>query len=350
MSSQKETCLRYTGSMQQLAYVRPIAYAEGRARGLAGYELKNGLLSMRIAADKCLDVTEFAYRGIQLNFLSKPGLQGRNPYDTNGAEAQRSIMGGLFFTCGMENVCAPCSLEGKDYPMHGRIRTTPAEHVSADAYWEGDDYLLTVSGEMREAELFGENLTLRRQIVTKLGEKSFTLTDTFCNEGFRTEPCLLLYHCNMGYPFLDEHSRLHLPAKETHGREDWAQAHLADWDHMEPPKDGEMEYVFEHGLGAHPNGETLAMVENPTLDMGLSIRFNRNELNNFMQWKSIASGDYVLGLEPTNADPLGRARASCYGRLPVLEPLETKTIELKFTVLEGAEELAACKREIASLR
>jgi len=348
--NKKETCLRYTGSMQQLAYVRPITYGEGRAHGLSGFELKNSQMSMKIMADKCLDVSEFSYRGIQFNFLSKPGLQGRNAYDTNGAEAQRSIMGGLFFTCGMENVCAPCALDGKEYPMHGRIRTTPAEHMASDARWLGDDYVISVSGEMREAELFGENLTLRREIVTKLGEKSFTLTDTICNEAFRDEPYLLLYHCNMGYPFLDEHSVLHLPSQAVHGREPWSTEHIADWATMQPPKDAEPEYVYEHRLGAHSNGDTLAMVENPALGLGLAIRFNRDQLNNFMQWKSIAAGDYVLGLEPTNADPLGRAKAMHGAKLPCLKHMETKRVQLTFAVLDSAEELQACKDEIASLR
>ena len=40
------------------------------------------------------------------------------------------------FTCGLENICAPYSSQGKDYPMHGRIRTTPAEHTGAWARWE----------------------------------------------------------------------------------------------------------------------------------------------------------------------------------------------------------------------
>ena len=53
------------------------------------------------------------------------------------------------------NICPPCTSEGKDYPMHGRIRTTPAEHLSADAVWTEEGYTMTVSGEMREAELFG---------------------------------------------------------------------------------------------------------------------------------------------------------------------------------------------------
>ena len=44
-------------------------------------------------ADKCLDISSVSsYKGINMNFLSNPGLQGQNQYDTNGEEAIRSIM------------------------------------------------------------------------------------------------------------------------------------------------------------------------------------------------------------------------------------------------------------------
>ena len=101
--------------MQQLAYVRGITVNEGRANMLRASEVVNGAMSYLVMEDKCLDIGTLNYRGENLIFLSKPGLNGRNPFDTNGLEAQRSIMGGLFFTCGFENICAPY---GK-YPMHG---------------------------------------------------------------------------------------------------------------------------------------------------------------------------------------------------------------------------------------
>ena len=69
------------------------------AHGLKAIEVKNGPLRFVSMADRALDVCQFEYRGENLTFLSKPGLNGRNQFDTNGLEAQRSIMGGLFFTC-----------------------------------------------------------------------------------------------------------------------------------------------------------------------------------------------------------------------------------------------------------
>ena len=108
----KQEFMKYTGSLQQLAYVRPMHYMEGRAKGMRAYEVKCGNLSFHVMADKCLDISDFSYKGMNLTFLSKPGLTGRAHYDTNGEEARRSIMGGLFFTCGLENICAPCHIEG----------------------------------------------------------------------------------------------------------------------------------------------------------------------------------------------------------------------------------------------
>lgn len=346
----KQEILRRSGSMDLFAGVRQMEYRSGRAGGMGVYEVYNGEMAFTLNIDKCLDMGTLYYRGAPMNFVARCGEMGPLWYG-DGENAPRSIVGGMFFTCGFNNVGPLQTLSGgRTLPQHGSLRTSPARLHGATARWEGDDYVITVTGEMREAELFGENLTLRRTFTTRFNEKSFSIRDTFCNEAFREEPMLLLYHCNFGYPFLTEHSRLHLPSLNVQGREPWAQAHLDGWNHMDPPKDNEPEYVYEHRLAANPQGDTLIMVENPDLALGMSIRFNRGVLGNFMQWKSIASGDYVLGLEPTNADPRGRVRAATGENLPKLQPMETVTVELVFTVLDGEDELRACRAEIAALR
>ena len=227
--SKKQEMMKYMGTMQQVAYVRPVTYVEGRSNGLKAYEVKNGCMTYQILADKCLDVSSLTYKGVNMNFLSKPGLQGRNHYDTHGEEAIHSIMGGLFFTAGLENICAPCTIDGTDYPMHGRIRTTPGEHLCADAYWEEDEYHLTVKGEMREAALFGENMVLRREISSVYGSRTSTVTDEIENESYREEPLMLLYHINMGYPLLDENTRLYIPTRSVTARDKDGEGHEAEW-------------------------------------------------------------------------------------------------------------------------
>ena len=47
-------------------------------------------------------------------------------------------------------------------------------------------------------------------------------------------------------------------------------------------------------------------------------------------WRSMASGDYVCGLEPTNCYIMGRKFERENGTLPVLQPFETVKTEVRF--------------------
>lgn len=331
--------LKHVGSIQQLAYVRPVTYSEGRSSNLKAFDVKNDRMSFRVLADKCLDVSEFSYAGVNFNFLSKPGLQGLAHYDTNGAEAQRSIMGGLFFTAGLENIGGPCNSNGMDFPMHGRIRTTPAEHLSSDAFWNDDDYTLRISGEMREAMLFGENLVLRRSIETVYGSKSFTLTDEFENQSFRDEPLMLLYHINLGFPFLTENTKFYIPTTKITPRNSDAQGHESEFNIMNPPVDNEPEYVFFHELKTDSNLNTCVVAVNPDLKLGLKISWNTKYLPHFLQWKSIASGDYVVGLEPANSLVHGRKYYEDNGNIHKIPSLSKEKNIINFTVLDGDFEI-----------
>ncbi|MEY8377423.1 aldose 1-epimerase family protein [Lachnospiraceae bacterium 56-18] len=335
--NEKKTLLSKVGSMQQLMYVRPVTYEEGRARGMRAYEVKNGPLRFGVMADKCLDITDASFLGHNVSFLAKPGLMGRSHYDTNGAEAQRSIMGGMLFTCGLENICAPCRIGGRDYPMHGRIRTTPAEHVGAKAYWDGDDYIAEISGTMREAELFGENLVLRRRVTTRYGENKIYIEDEITNEGFRREPMMLLYHMNAGYPLLCEDSGIIIPTRKVLPRDETAALHTGNFSRMEPPKDNEPEYVFLHEMAADQEGNTFAAIINKELGIGLKIEYNLRELPYFMQWKSIAPGDYVVGLEPANSSVYGRPYHIEENSLHQMEPFAAERKQIVLSFLTGKE-------------
>ena len=345
----RDDLLRYTGSIQQAAYARRICYDEGRARSLNAVEVKCGPLRFIAMIDKCLDICEMSWRGEQINFLSKPGLNGRNPFDTHGAEAQRSIMGGLFFTCVFENICAPYTgPDGKEYPMHGRMRTSPAEHISIDTRWEGDDYVIRVSGEIREAELFGENLLLRRTICTSLCDPSITVSDEIINEGFRAEPLMLMYHCNLGFPFLTERTRLILPSRKVTPRDEPSAKNAERWQTMDPPRDNETEYVYLHEL-ADKDGRTFAAAVDDAASLGICIEWDRGALPCFGQWKSTASGDYVMGLEPGNAPVYGRAFCEEHGSLPVIAAGQTVRTGLKFSMIESAQAISALEDKCRNL-
>lgn len=327
--------LKKLGSIQQLASVRRIQYQDSRAGGMNAVQVHAGPLQFVTALDKCLDITGVTYKGINLTFLSKPGLQNRQSYDTHGQEAQRSIMGGLFFTCGTDNVGTPD--EANALPMHGTLRSTPADHVCTDAWWDGDDYRIRISGEMRQAALFGENILLRRTIETVLcsngSADTITLHDEFTNEAYSQTPFMLLYHCNIGYPLLDAGSQVHIPALSTCLRgEDHATS--LPWDRIEEPVDNLPEQVFFHKVCPDAEGLVTIGVHNPSLSLGLDITYRQDQLPRLTQWKSMASGDYVVGLEPCNCHVDGQVWERENGTLEMLRPGEKKCVDLIFKVIE----------------
>lgn len=335
----KKQLYQYVGNTQQIAYIRPVVCCEGRSGGMKLFDVKNQCMQFQVMCGKCLDVAEFSYKGINMNFLSKPGLQGRNHYDTRGTEAQRSIMGGLFFTAGLENICAPYRDQTGEYPMHGRIRTTPAEQVSAREVWSEEGLTLRVSGSMREAELFGENMVLRRTIETTLGETSVKVTDVVENESYREEPLMLLYHINLGYPFLTPDLRLYIPTKSVTARDEVSKGHEKEYAHMDFPKPGEPEYVFIHEMKTAPGNRTWVLAVNPALSLGMKIEYSMENLPYFMEWKSIAAGDYVIGLEPSNSSVYGRGYHVKKGDLHKLPPFGQEKNEIIFSILDGEEEI-----------
>ncbi len=345
----KTEMLQYTGTMQQLAYVRQCTVEEGRAMGLRAVEVKNGDMRFLVMADKCLDVAALEYKGINLSFTAKPGLNGRNHFDTHGEEALRSIMGGLFFTCGLQNVCGPCETDGVEYPMHGRIRTTPAEHLCSDAYWDGEDYILEVKGEMRESHLFGTNLVLRRTVRSVYGSGKIQIIDEVENQTPEETDLMLMYHCNFGYPFLAPGTRLVLPSKHVKGREEWSEQHLDCWHTAGAPIDGETEYVYIHDLAEDKNGHSFAALVNDDLGFGIRLDFDRKVQPHFMEWMSMKTGDYVIGLEPSNSSVYGRKYHEAQGTMHRIAPFAKETYHLSFTVLKDAAAIAATEQDRAAM-
>lgn len=341
--------LKYTGSLQQLAYTRQVTAREGRAGGSRLVEVKNDDMRFLVMGDKALDVAELEYKGMTLSFTSKPGLNGRNHFDTNGEEAIRSIMGGLFFTCGLQNICGPVEVNGNDHPMHGRIRTTPAEHLCSDAYWDGDDYILEVKGEMREGHLFGTNLVLRRTIRSVFGSGKIEIIDEVENQTAEEADLMLMYHCNFGYPFLRPGTRMVLPSKAVRGREEWSQDHLSQWETIGAPIDGETEYVYLHELAGDENNHSFAAIVNDELGFGVRLDFDRNVQPYFMEWMSMKTGDYVIGLEPSNSIVYGRKYHEAEGTMHKIAPFAKETYHLSFTILKDADAIAATEADKARL-
>ena len=84
-------------------------------------------------------------------------------------------------------------------------------------------------------------------------------------------------------------------------------------------------------------------------DLGIKIEYNVNELPYFMQWKSIASGDYVIGLEPANSSVYGRTYHVKAQDLHRIEPLSAEKKRIVLAFLTGRQ-LDEVKQEAEALQ
>ncbi len=333
------------GHMSQVAGIRPMQFDDGRARPSRAALVHTGSgLEFTVALDRGMDIAAAAYQGKAMGWRSTTGDVGPQYYEAEGIRWLRSYFGGLLTTCGLTNVGGPAPDSAvSGVGLHGRISNIPAEDVQIYQGWEGNEYLLRVQGTMRESVLFGEKLTLTRAVTAVLGGTCFRIQDTVINEGFQTSPFMILYHCNIGFPALDEGSRIIAPSRQVAPHNDIARAGIKEWDRIDGPTPGLPEKVFYHDMEPARDGTVTAAVVNSRFaeghGFGVYVRYNAEQLPRFTQWKMLGAQDYVVGLEPCNCGVEGRAVDESHGLLHTLRPGESRTFDVEFGVITDEKQL-----------
>lgn len=347
--SRKELCEKI-GNMSQLAYIRPFEMTEGRAQGIKAFEISTGGgLDFTVLENKCLDILDMKFKGINLSFVSKPGVINSTYFNSKKDEFLRYFHAGMLYTCGLSNIGVACEDDGEEHSIHGRIAHISADKVRVREEWDGEDYVLEVSGEMRQAAHFMENLVLKRTIKTKLGSKTVQIHDEVENQGFEKQPVLLLYHFNTGYPLLDTGARFIVPKGEVIPRTEAAKKAIADYDKITSPESKFFEHCYYHKSSSDKDGYSYGALINDKLGIGLYIKYNKKELPILLQWKSMASGDYALGIEPGSNCLEGRDKEREKGALRWLEPYEKSFYDIEIGVLEGSAEISEFENMIKEL-
>lgn len=346
----KRELLKYVGDFSQLFGIKEYTLVDGKSKGVRAFDVKNGTgLEFTILADRCLDIAGLSFNGLNCSYITKTGIVAPEYYDENGIGFLRSYLAGFLTTCGLRNVGSPCEVDGEYFPLHGRMANTPAEQVCASTEWIDGVPVLTISGKMREARLFGENLILDRKITCKYGENKIILRNTVENCGFKREALMLLFHFNMGYPLLDENAVLVTPTAKLTPRDQVAINGETTYNQCQAPTADYAEQVFYHALNADKEGNTCVALVNKNLKIGAAIHYSKNELFNFTQWKQMGEGDYVMGMEPCNCYVAGRADASKNESLEYLEPGEIRHFDLTIELVNGMEEIDNLIKKIENL-
>jgi hypothetical protein len=343
---------RRTGRLDQIAGITPVELADGRSAGVRAFNVSTGSgFAFTALAGRALDVVGASYRGISLNWLSRNGIVAPEYYEPQGDEFLRTFFGGLFTTCGLANFGPAGSDRWGTFGLHGRIDALPAESIAARTRWDGDECVLEICGTVRQTRVFGEDLRLERRLRTTLGGNALQVHDVVTNDGGKPVPHMILYHCNAGFPLLDETSELHVSQAAVRPRDAQAEKGLGVWNRGGPPEAGFAEQVFIHEPVRCSDGRAAALLHNRGLNgdgLALAIRYDPSQLPALFTWRMLGYGTYVMGIEPANCPTIeGRVKAGELRTLPFLEPGESRTYRLDFEVLAGTEAIAAAIAAIA---
>jgi len=312
-------------NLDQFATATLSTVVGGDADGCRALDLRAaGGIDLRILPDRGFDLGSAWFRGVPLAWMSAVGE--RPPLDQLQGKAWiEAFGGGLLTTCGLRNVGAPSEGHG----LHGRYSHLVAAHVQVNRELDDGDVVLTAQATIDEKQAPTVHLRLERTVRTRTGSGLVELSDITTNLGSDSEPAPILYHVNVGLPLFDQGARVEIDADDVLPRDADAEWGLDSWMEPGPPVPGAAEMVFEHRVRSDPSGWGRAAVVNPSLGLELEIRWRQAELPRFHQWVQPRQGIYALGLEPANCSVLGRAADRVASRLPVLEPREARTTELR---------------------
>lgn len=332
----REQILAHVGDLSQVAGIRMMELCEGLEKGVRIADVRTGSgLRFQISLDRGMDISVAEYKGVPLAFRSTNGDVHPHRFEPDGYRWARTFPGGLMTGCGMTQVGSPCVDEGEALPQHGRLSVLPASAVSHSTRWDGDECTMTVQGEIREATPLKENLLLRRSIETRLGESVIAIRDVVRNEGSERTPLMMLYHINAGWPLVNERARLALRSVCAEPRDDDARRGLAETRTFSSPDSGYREQVFYHTLTADTERFASAMIVDDHQHLGLFVRYRQAELPQFVEWKMMGRGLYVVGMEPSNCKVGGRTQERAAGTLQFLSPGEERDFLVHIGVVEG---------------
>ncbi len=321
----KKNMNHYLGHSNQISGVEKFRLCGGKGDGMRLYNVRNGTgLEFTVSADRCSDISHLTYKGININYFSPCGYVSPYYYDASAFGFLKSFTCGFLTTCGLKSIGAPSIENNVSYPLHGNISHVPADHI----YYTEDDTSIEIHSIMRDASIFNSKLILERTIRCSKNDNSLIVSDTVTNQGESPEPIMLLYHINLGYPMLDENTRLEISSSDVLPRDEHAATAISEWDKMLPPQSGIKEQCYYH---LFKSDIASVKVYNPEINCRMSLVFNTDTLPYLTEWKMMGIQDYVLGLEPCTNTLEGRKSLGENKSLSLLAPGESKSYGFKAT-------------------
>lgn len=323
----------------QLGGIETAVLDNGAGRGSRIAWINTGTgLRYKVVIDRAMDIADAFYNQYSLTWLSRLGITPPEHFSDKGTDWLHTFGGGLLVTCGLTHTGGPETDADGSRGLHGRISNLPAEIqsiIQPDPLAGKMD--MSITGRTRETKIFGPDIELRRTISGELGKPVIRIHDEVVNRGNTSVHHMLLYHCNFGWPLVDEGTEI-------------------IWKGNWKPRDEESKLIFKEGNDFHKcakvldehkgTGEAAAFIDIDADDKGtctcglynektslrLNLQFQKKQLPWLINWQHWGKGEYVTGLEPATHPPIGQAEAKEEGTIIYLEPGESRSYDLKFEV------------------
>ncbi|MDA0284198.1 MAG: aldose 1-epimerase family protein [Planctomycetota bacterium] len=353
--------LKLTGSSQWSVSKRTLR--GGPSDGVDVVDLNNGELSISILPTRGMGLWRGTYHGIPIGWQSpvaRPvhpslvNLEARNGLGWLGGFNELMCRCGLSFN-GPPGVDRVIDEDGNatetQLTLHGKIANVPAHHVSVEISDEGPG-TLSVTGVVDETMMFAPALRLTSTVSTEAGSNGITITDVVTNRGGQPTELQLLYHTNIGRPFLGEGSKFVAPIAEVAPRDARSAEGIELFDVYAGPVAGLPEEAFFFELLSDWKEQTQVLLRNADGDRGLTLIFSTKQLPCFTLWKNTqAEADgYVTGLEPGTSFPNFKMFERERGRVILLQPGESYETSFELRVHDTPAGIAQAQKQILALQ
>jgi hypothetical protein len=317
----------------------------GRGTRIAWVNTGSGL-RYKIVIDRGLDVADVFYNQYSLAWLSHSGVTAPRPDANRGLEWLRCFAGGLLTTCGLTHIGPPESDEFGERGLHGRISNIPA---SVESITQPDPAAgrlqMSITAMVKESCVFGPNLELRRTISSTLGEPTIHVRDVVTNVGNTAVPHMILYHCNFGWPLVDEGTEIVWKGKCTSRGMEMDNAIFNkkhDFRRCQRPINshrGSGEACGFIDVAAGTKGVCTVGLYNRRLSLALVMTYNKKQLPWLSNWQHWGPGEYVTALEPGTNPPIGQGKAREQKQLIHLAPGKSRTYDLELSILTDKKQI-----------
>ena len=319
----------------------------GRGTRIAWINTGSGL-RYKVVIDRCMDIADAFFNQHSLAWLSHRGVCPPREAANKGLDWLYQFGGGLVTTCGLRHVGGPEEFGGESHGLHGRISNTPAEIESIIQPDPINGRMeMSITGVMQESRVFGPNLELRRTISGIVGEPFIKISDVVTNLANTASPHMMIYHCNYGWPLVDEGTDIVWHGKSASAGRDMDNAiwnSKNNYRKCRGPIDSHSGFGETCGfidVAADKAGFCTVGLYNKKLSLAVEMRYKKKLLPWLTNWQHWGKGEYVTGIEPGTNPPIGQTNAKKAGTLIMLKPGQSRHYELELKVLTDKKKIDA---------